>query len=53
MSVGQPVALHHLPIHTDHGGHIQEIYLKENQIEKLPDGLASTLPCLTHLYLSK
>ena len=38
---------------TDHGGHIQEIYLKENQIEKLPDSLASTLPCLTHLYLSK
>ena len=38
---------------TDHGGHIQEIYLKENQIEKLPDSLVSTLPCLTHLYLSK
>merc|ERR1712130_157780 len=46
--------LAHLPQELlDHGGHIQEIYLKENRIEKLPDNLASNLPCLTHLYLSK
>merc|ERR1719210_1739410 len=44
----------HLPQELlDHGGHVQEIYLKENHIEALPDSFAQKLPLLTHIYLSK
>jgi len=37
----------------EYGSHVEEVYLKENQIEELPDQLNKSLPPLSNMYLHK
>ena len=37
----------------ENGAHVEELYLKENQIEELPSRLATCLTLLTNIYLCK
>eukprot|EP00092_Neocalanus_flemingeri_P045963 GFUD01051582.1.p1 GENE.GFUD01051582.1~~GFUD01051582.1.p1 ORF type:complete len:429 (-),score=108.48 GFUD01051582.1:51-1337(-) len=38
---------------SEHGGHVEELYLKENLLEELPTQLHKSLPLLTNMYLHK
>ena len=40
-------------VFSGYGSHVEELYLKENQIEKLPETLSKFLPMLTNIYISK
>jgi len=38
---------------SEHGGHVEELYLKENRIEELPSQLHKSLPLLSNMYLHR
>jgi len=38
---------------SEHGGHVEELYLKENLLEELPDRLHKSLPLLSNMYLHR
>ena len=38
---------------SGYGSHVEELYLKENRIEELPDTLSKSLPMLRNIYMCK
>ena len=40
-------------IFSGYGSHVEELYLKENRIEELPDTLSKFLPLLRNIYMCK
>lgn len=40
-------------ISLGHGSHVEELYLKENRIEELPDTLSKSLPLLKNIYICR